>query len=82
MVLAVLTVAAMAARSADDPAEDELPLGFLEFLGGMVEVDSATGPRLLDPLDLQELMEAQQPAQQEWGAPASEQPEPAKEVSP
>jgi hypothetical protein len=83
MVLAVLTVAAMEARSAEDKGEGELPLGFLEYLGAMVEVESAAGSRLVDPLDLQEPLEPEEPeepARLEWDAPAGENPQGAKEV--
>ena len=38
---------------AEAGAEESLPLGFLEFLGGMVEVEEAGEKKLLDPLDFE-----------------------------
>ena len=79
VLLAVLTVAAMEVRSSESQDQDELPLGFLEFLGGMVEVESTAGPRMVDPLDMRELTEAEQ--RLDWDAAAAEQLKPAKEIS-
>ena len=81
MVLTVLTVAAMEAGSAEGRSDEELPPGFLEFLGGMVEVESAAGTRLVDPLDLQQLLEAELPAKQEWDETAAQQPDSGNEVA-
>ena len=79
MVLAVLTMAAAGVDAEEPRADDELPLGFLEFLGGMVEVESPAGARLIDPLDFEGVVE-QQPARLEWDEPVES--EHVEEVSP
>jgi hypothetical protein len=49
--MALMIIAAQAS------AEEALPLGFLEYLGGMVEVQGAADAELLDPLDFENLPE-------------------------
>jgi hypothetical protein len=51
--MALMIIAAQAS------AEEALPLGFLEYLGGMVEVQGAADAELLDPLDFENLPESQ-----------------------
>lgn len=43
-------------------AEEALPAGFLEFLGGMVEVEEGAESTLLDPLDFEGLQDPSQTA--------------------
>ncbi len=69
MVLAVLMTVALEANSEEPRSEDELPLGFLEFLGGMVEVEGAEGRELVDPLDFEQLVEPETPAPLRWDEP-------------
>jgi len=47
--MALMIIAAQAG------AEEVLPLGFLEYLGGMVEVQGAADAELLDPLDFENM---------------------------
>ena len=57
MVLSVLTAMAIQAAEAAEVAQmddEALPLGFLEFLGGMVEVEGSGQQTLLDPLDFED----------------------------
>ena len=58
MMLTVLMVIA-----AESHAEEALPAGFLEFLGGMVEVEGDLEKTLLDPLDFESLLDLQDPVQ-------------------
>ncbi len=58
--------------SAEAVADDALPLGFLEYLGGMVEVQGRDQPTLLDPLAFEELVEPEVPPQPlPWDEPAA-----------
>ena len=49
--MALMIIAAQAG------AEEALPPGFLEYLGGMVEVEGAADAELLDPLDFENMLE-------------------------
>lgn len=66
-VTLLMALAADTFAEADQPtaagavADDVLPLGFLEYLGGMVEVQGRDQPTLLDPLAFEELVEPAEP---------------------
>ena len=61
--MALMMIAAQAS------AEEALPLGFLEFLGGMVEVRGADDTELLDPLDFEKLLESEMDASERTADP-------------
>ena len=73
MALAADTLAeAGEPTAAEAVADDVLPLGFLEYLGGMVEVQGRDQPTLLDPLAFEELVEPEVPPQPlPWDEPAA-----------
>jgi len=57
MVLTLLTLLMVSVAEAADNGEQALPLGFLEFLGGMVEVEGVAEKTLLDPLDFESVLD-------------------------
>ncbi len=59
MVLSFLTL--LATDSVAESAAEPLPLGFLEYLGSMVEVESGEERTLLDPLDFEAALEDELP---------------------
>ena len=59
----LLMLTALMMIAARSHAEEALPAGFLEFLGGMLEVEGDAGKTLLDPLDFESPLELQDPLQ-------------------
>ena len=72
MVLSFLTL--LATESVAESAAEPLPLGFLEYLGSMVEVESGDELTLLDPLDFEAALEDERPSEP---ADASQRREPS-----
>ena len=85
MMLSVLTVmATQAAETAEVLQLDDetLPLGFLEYLGGMVEVERSGERTLLDPLDFEDTLESEKEGTGSDRWPEQSTANQSREVSP
>lgn len=55
-----MVLSAFVLIAAESHAEEALPGGFLEFLGGMIEVEGDAGKTLLDPLDFEDPLDQEE----------------------